>query len=554
MTRPWILGAMVAAGALSSNGANAFTISSPLSQGCHEMISSQALRAVRLDVPNAAPLALTANEQALVDDVQFVPDPDMKDLGGITLLVSVRDNDLKGRNSADLTQLAEVHGDPNNQEEHCLRSASETEPGGSEAAVADCRTFILGRISQALDGLDATGKPDSTQRTTFTLHLSLRGQMDASLPTYYVRMGQAIHAIQDSFTHTYRTLDGMKITVVLNWLALINGSLVESRDGPAHTANLDVCNDPDALRSTRHALAVEASAAVLQATLDPQATRAQKMTTVGAILDKYMSFSPGCTFDNQWCQAPESQYQVSATGCGAAGTGTIVGPILAILAVAAFARRRRWALLATLLIGGGAIAQSSAPPTAEVNEHAPPPPVTRPVAEPGPRDPSQTAWGAYAGLSGSVDNAALAGTVGARFRASKHWMLGLSGEWNPWVALNGTPIRAGVINVYASAILRYPLAYENFNLRTTGSLGGSYLLTTLYGAGAGSVGLFGELSPLGLEWKVSKVFFLILNPLNFALPVPQLRGVPLTYPQYRFSVGLEVSLTDLFSGRPQTRY
>jgi len=139
-------------------------------------------------------------------------------------------------------------------------------------------------------------------------------------------------------------------------------------------------------------------------------------------------------------------------------------------------------------------------------------------------------------------------------RVSRHWMFGLNGEWNPWVALNGTALRAGVINVYGSAILRWPLAYENFNLRTTGSLGGSYLLTTLYGAGAGSVGLYGELSPLGLEWKVSKVFFLIINPLNFALPVPQLRGVPLTYPQYRFSVGLEISLTDLFSGRPQTRY
>jgi hypothetical protein len=554
MARAWMLGAMVVAGALGSGGANAFTISSPLSQGCHEAITSQALRGVRMDVPNAAPLALTANEQALVDDVQFVPDPDMKDLGGITLLVSVRDNDLKGRNSADLTQLAEVHGDPNNQAEHCLRAANETEPGGSEAAVADCRAFILGRISQALDGLDATGMPDSSQRTALTLHLSLRGQMDALLPTYYVRMGQAIHAIQDSFSHTYRTPDGMKITVVLNWLALVKGSLVESRDGPAHRAALDVCTDPDPLRATRHALATDASAAVLRATLDPNATRDQKMTTVGGILDKYMSFSPGCTFDNQWCQAPESQYQNSATGCGVAGTGSVVAPIFALLAAATLARRRKWGLMAGLLVAGSALAQSTAPAAGETNTHAPPPPVTRAVAEPGPRDPSEMAWGAYAGVSGSVDNAAVAGTLGVRLRASRHWMFGLSGEWNPWIALNGTPIRAGVINAYGSAILRYPLAYENFNLRTTGSLGASYLLTALYGAQSGSIGLYGELSPLGLEWKVSKVFFLIINPLNFALPVPQLRGVPLTYPQYRFSVGLEISLTDLFSGRPQTRY
>jgi hypothetical protein len=36
------------------------------------------------------------------------------------------------------------------------------------------------------------------------------------------------------------------------------------------------------------------------------------------------------------------------------------------------------------------------------------------------------------------------------------------------------------------------------------------------------------------------MFILIVNPLNIALPVPQLHGVPLTYPQYRFSLGLGI--------------
>ena len=121
-------------------------------------------------------------------------------------------------------------------------------------------------------------------------------------------------------------------------------------------------------------------------------------------------------------------------------------------------------------------------------------------------------------------------------------MFGLSGEWNPWIALNGTPIRAGVINAYGSAILRYPLAYENFNLRTSASLGTSYLLTNLYGAPAGSLGLYGGLSFLGLEWKVSRSFYAIVNPLGIVVSVPQLKGVPLAYPQYRFSLGVELYL------------
>lgn len=549
MANPWKYGIGVLVGLLSSAPASPFTVSSPVSKGCHEMITSEALREVRLDTANAAPLETSVDEKALVDDVQFVPDDDMKDLGGTTLLIGVRDNDLKGRSAEDLTQLAQVHGDPNNQQEHCLRAATQGELGGSQSAVADCRAFILGRVSQALDGLDANGKIDGSQRTSLKVRLSLRGTMDAALPTYYVRIGQGLHALQDSFSHVYRSADGMKVNVVLNWLSIVNGAPVESRDGPAHLAALDVCNDPDSLTTQRRTLATRATAALLRATLDPRMTRDGKLAAAGTVLDTYLGYSPGCTFDNQWCHAPENAYQGAKTGCGAAAAGAsgwvLLLTGLALVTLAGRRRAIRAGVVAAVLISVAARAESAAP-AAVVNEHAPPPPVTRAVPEPGPKDPSRMAWGAYAGFSASANSAAVAGTVGARLRVSNHWTFGLSGEWNPWIALNGTPIRAGVINLYSSAILRFPLAYENFNLRTTGSLGASYLLTNLYGAGAGSVGLFVDLSPLGLEWKVSKVFFLIINPLSIALPVPQLQGVPLTYPQYRFSIGLEISLSDLF--------
>jgi hypothetical protein len=66
------------------------------------------------------------------------------------------------------------------------------------------------------------------------------------------------------------------------------------------------------------------------------------------------------------------------------------------------------------------------------------------------------------------------------------------------------------------------------------------LLFDLYGAPKGSIGFYGAVSPLGLEWKLSRLFLLIINPINIAIPVPQLKGVPLTYPQYRLSIGLGV--------------
>jgi hypothetical protein len=608
----WILGAAVCATFLgiTPKSADAYTVKNTISRGCHEEITTAALRAVRGDPGTASPLPTTSDEQALIGDLQFTPDADMMDLGGATLLAAVRDNDLKGRSSEDLTQLAAVHGNPDAQQEHCLRSQAQDEPSGSASAVAACRAFIRGKILEALDGLDAEGKPDPTQRTTLTIHLSLRGQVDAPLPTYYVKMGQAIHAIEDSFTHTYRTSDEKQITVVLNWIDKVDGTLVESRDGPPHVSDLDRCDDADPLRTTRHELAIQAVMGVLVGTLGPDKTADQRMTAVDGVLDEYLDYSPGCTFDNNWCDAPERQYGDSVScGChvgkidGGAGAMTAGGVALVIAAVRRRRRRRAHAAVtgavaiagAILLAPGGAQAQSTTtttttssarpatstapaapvttttkttvpadtiatPPTSETtvttpttttitlttptvaDKHAPPPPTLIPVKEPGPRDPNATAWGAAVSGSGSMDNPSIAGGVGLRLHLTKHWSFGLDGEWNPWLALNGTTAHAGAIDMFGSAMLRFPLAYENFNLRTTVSLGASYLLSNLYGAPSGSLGPYAGVSFLGVEWKLSRAFFLVINPLNVAVPVPQIKGVPLAYPQYRFTLGLEVYL------------
>ena len=576
--------------------ARAYTIETHFTAKCHEKLTAQALRNARaaLEIPATPPA--TDDERALIDDLQFAPDDDMKDLAGATLLVGVRDNDLKGNSQDDLTVLSSIHGDPGNQREHCLRGPDDKEPGGSAAAVASCHTFIRARILEALDGLDGTGRPDLAKRTFLALHLSFRGRVDASLPTYYVRIGQAMHAVQDSFTHTYRTPDGMKITVVLNWLDSVNGSLVESVDGPAHATKLDVCDDPDDLRKTRRTLATDASTALLVATMGPRKTRDERMASVDQLLQTYLDYSPGCTFANAWCQAPEAQYrdEKNLFGCGSMavgdGSGAMAGwSSIALLAFFGRERRRRRGVfgaggfvIAVLAMGAGsALAGSDAgkepastpAPTAtstttitpakaatgtalaipatitittttttplEPNTHAAPAPTIVAVEEPGPRDPSQTAWGAYLGSSGSIDKAAVAVQLGARLKVSRHWTFGLDGEWNPWITLNGYRFGSGVVNLYGTTILRFPLAYENFNLRATANFGASYLLMNLYGAPSGSLGIYAGVSPAGLEWKLSRTLILIVNPLSIALPVPQMRGVPLSYPQYRFNIGFEI--------------
>ena len=85
-----------------------------------------------------------------------------------------------------------------------------------------------------------------------------------------------------------------------------------------------------------------------------------------------------------------------------------------------------------------------------------------------------------------------------------------------------------------------PLVYQAFNLRVTANIGASRTLLDLYGVPKGTTGFFGAIYPLGLEWKASRLFYVIINPLGVAAPIPQLRDIPFWYPQYRLSIGLEV--------------
>jgi hypothetical protein len=187
------------------------------------------------------------------------------------------------------------------------------------------------------------------------------------------------------------------------------------------------------------------------------------------------------------------------------------------------------------------VADATPPPSAAAAASAHvPPPQTTPVPEPGPWDRSRLAWGGYLGASGSVADAAAALTLGVRARATPHWTFGLDAEWNPWIAVNGeTHVRAGAFNGYGTVIFRMPLAYETFNLRVTGSFGISKTLMDLYGVPRGSTGLFVALMPLGVEWKASRICYIVFNPLGFAAPIPQMQNIPFWYPQYRASIGVE---------------
>ena len=538
---------------LVAPAARAFTIDTIVTRGCHEEMTAAALRTVRAELPTADPLPPSREDRAFIDDLAFTAPDDMKDLGGATLLIGVRDNDLEGQDGNDLTRLALVHGDPRAQRKHCLHAGAAPEPEGSIAALADCRAFILDRLAEALEGLDDAGRPDPTRRTSLPVYLGVRNRVDVSLQTFYVRIGQAIHAVQDSFAHSYRTNDAAAVTAMMNWFDQVNGGYDEATDGPPHTTELDRCDDPDDLRHARRLLATETATTVLRIALDPARSRDQKMADVAARIDEWFRYEQGCSAENRWCDAPERDFASSGVvGCGVAPPGAGRWGTHMALALVALAilrrppRRRRGALLllaSLATLTGSARAERAAPaPGARAAAAARvPPPVITPVAEPGPYDRSRPAFGGYLGGAGALTDPALATALGARLRASLHWTFGVDLEWNPWLSVNGAQkVRAGALNLYATAIFRVPLAYQRFNLRVTANIGASRTLMDLYGVPKGSIGPFGALYPLGLEWKASSFLYVILNPLGVAAPIPQIEGIPFWYPQYRVTIGVEV--------------
>jgi hypothetical protein len=567
-----LAGAVVLFGLLANaREALAYTIETQLTKGCHESISVDALRSVRTSTGWGAPLPYTdPDDGPLVDDLPFSPPDDFKDIGGATLLLGVRDNDIKSLAATSLDQLAQITADSTTQREHCLRSGDEREPDGSARAVADCRAFIKEKLVASLDGLGPDGKPDVNSRDSLTVTLALRGTIAVNVPRFYLRAGQAIHAIQDSFTHTFRDAsDQHKISVVLDWIDYADNALNEAADGPPHMIQLDRCDDPDPLRTLKHQLAIEASSAALTIALDPTLSPDAKSVAFDQMLDTFVLYdtAAGCNFGNDWCHAAENQYRPTGCGCTVAGAkgsdlqgvgGAAGFAALAVLSGLAIARRRARqcreverpirpvgaAILAVavLAIPRPALAQEVSPlPTAP--EHVAKGPIAAingesEAAKPGTRDPAGSLFGHLA-VAGSYDHAALAFAVGGKYQLSKNWMAGIDVEWNPWIPIDPLAIRTGAGNLYASLVRRYQMAFEAVNFRSTAALGTSTLLINLPGANKWGTGPFMGISFIGIEWKLAPGYFLVVDPTYLVFAVPHITGTPLGYYQYRLQIALE---------------
>jgi hypothetical protein len=557
-------------------------------KGCHEPITAAALLAVRARLATAPVIVPTDDEAALIADVQFVPPSELvHDLAGMSLLLGVRDNDLKGQNPLSSLDLVHVHGDPLTQSEHCIRDAQDDDEAGVRTALIACRDFIRLRATEALAGLDASGTVDASVRAPLEVYVSIAGHVEPPLPVFYVKMGQALHALEDGFTHTYRTADGMRVTTMLNWIEMVGGTLEEGRDGPPHRMQLDDCSVDDPIVVRNLALSIQAATELLHAALDPTLSEAQKVAAFEELTTRYLTFEAGCDVTNGWCDAPEAVVTAPGVLSCRIGAGDDLGGVVMIVVVAlilmVMTRKRqapRWTAGAILLIGAVVIAR--APARAHADSPAPgdAAPATTPATAANAEDPAVVArvtepgdaqdaregkepgrdektpsvaevaevrddkrlgnrFGFATAAGVSFSRGAAVAMIGGRFRINEKWIVGLNVAWNPWITTAPINVRAGALEVYATGIRRWPMRYDRVNLRTSLHIGTATLLFDVYGTPKHSTGLFLAGSVLGLDYDLGNSLRLVIDPAEMALAIPSLGGVPLWYEQFRFMIGLQ---------------
>ena len=95
--------------------------------------------------------------------------------------------------------------------------------------------------------------------------------------------------------------------------------------------------------------------------------------------------------------------------------------------------------------------------------------------------------------------------------------------------------RAGALSLAVGGEYRF----LSGRVRSALALGVSRLLFETALDEPGSMGLFAELSPLGLRWPVARNVVVRLDPVSMAVVAPALSGIPLILLEYRHTAAIE---------------
>lgn len=324
---------------ISATTAHAYTIGSAFADPCHERITAAALREVPIDLSATAgnrPPTLESEKRLaawLRDRLgeANIAQPPVDERVLNSLLIGVRHPDVEGWQLRDLASIRSLQLDLDGQSAHFLRAETDLDDAGNVSAAAKSRAYILSllessRISYEL-GAELVNVP------TWIEHYP-----DVTVPlveAVYL-LAQALHALQDAFSHTYRGENVAQVNVVLTYLGGFNPAWVERTSGPLHNAFLDMCTAPE--NEAAVTAATQASIELMAATNELWRTGDRK--SVDLALERWLTVREGCNVDNAYCASPTSalvEAKKKTGGCSEAPGGVLVLGALWVL------RRRRFA-------------------------------------------------------------------------------------------------------------------------------------------------------------------------------------------------------------------
>jgi hypothetical protein len=324
---------------LAPRPAAAWKIELPISPGCHERISAEALE----ETGYASEPPALGDDDALAASVDFGLDAYAPNIYAWSLILGTRYPDTHGAPVTDLLEIATIQNDDGLQVEHCLRRAGQDGPEGDIVALAECRAYVAALYWEALGFADPDGAPDPDLRAPLAVSTLYAGTVDWPVSGYYSAAGRALHAIQDSFTHTYRTRDWTRVVHVFNWIDQVTCDLDEARDGHGHESALDDCESHESPTSSgRYEAAVRASADFLAA-LRARGDRDAQAVALAAFFARWMTHvEETCGVADGYCgNEVDAWLRASGTSdnpmCGGGALGCSVTPAPARREVAASA-------------------------------------------------------------------------------------------------------------------------------------------------------------------------------------------------------------------------
>ncbi len=280
----------------------AYTIASGFTKSCHEEMTVRTILALDFQdelLPQGVPIPKSDSwrklSHSMAEDNSVELESEEQRLVVFSILLGVRSPDTEGHSVTNLDTLRDAHTNPAGQYPHFLRSTLDDRESGDVSAIEGSVEHFRNHAQLAVAYLDF---PREFQLIETSIYLDFYGQVDVEVWAPAFHLGIAIHALQDSFSHTVRSDDLHTIYHVMNFIEAVNTDHYEPRDGMAHSDAMDDCQDEAKEISETAEQATEELLIVINGGL-----ASGDAPDLDPFINRWFSYREGCVAENNFCDS-----------------------------------------------------------------------------------------------------------------------------------------------------------------------------------------------------------------------------------------------------------